>query len=1170
MGLPRFPIATLLVLTAGLGSAGSEPRPEPTHPGLFRQQGPSIGGPRAGSGGPLYALQWHRSTFGSSIGLEGLATADLNGDGRSEIVASAYSGSYRLGSFWYVLELRNGQYEHAWTSPPYSADIGSLRVANVDADPAPEILVGVGSSIHIYDGATRLLQATVSTPASEILGLTVADVDSDGALEFVYCDAYTLYVSDVASGALEYSGPGLGGEDLGVGNVDDDPALEIVVGSGVDPGFVVNGQTHVVEWTNQWGFGNQVRLGDVDNDGRQEVVSGYYYLSSDIKIFDVELQSLGASIPVGSGVDALRVVDVEGDGPLEIVFGDDQWGSVHVYNGQTLQEKWTFLNPDYGVTDMAFGDTDGDGIRELVFGTNSLLFVADTATQSEEWRSLDIGGPFTALSYGDVDADGRSEILYASFRTGSGTNDSTIFIHDALTHDLEYQSDETTGFNWLGMWRIANRNVDADPQQEIFVTSAFIYDGILICYDAMSHEEQWRFEFDFDEQLVSLAIADVDSDGKPEVVVGVESIGYVYVFDAGSGALEWKSPDLATTYWSQLSLMRIADVDGDGRLEIVVANYDGAVYVIDGVTHTIQNLGDHAVTALETPDRDGDGVAEVIVGTEAGALQRLDSFNGSVLETIGTYAGQIDGLAVADVTGTATLDYAFAVNNEVFVYDGGTNALAWSSGVIGNEVGAQDSLLIADVDADGVLELMVNIGYTGFRVYEGGPSRLFAGDTSVQEAPGGAAAVFTVALSSAATSPVTVQYSTSNGTATAGSDYVAAAGTLVFPPNTITRTVSVAILDDGAFEGSETFFLNLNSPSGATIQDGQGTATIVDDEPDIVVSIGEAFVTEGSTGTTGATFMVTLSGTSAVTTSVAYATADGTATAPGDYAPATGTLTFPPGVVSQPVTVQVVGDTAVETDETFVVNLSAPVNAAIGDGQAVGTILDDDAPSLSKIELGHGSMLVADLAAQAGPVADQDFYRLGQQALASYEVVVDAASGDVVPLALERLAADNATVLQAAAPVGTGASVSLRWINSLPVPVVNQHIRLRSGGCGTDCGADDTYRIRVFETTCTIPRFNNSGTQVTVLLVQNTAPYPVGGEVHFWSGTGTLLHAQPFALPAKGLFTLNTSTVAALAGANGSVTVSNDGRYGDLTGKTVALEPSTGFSFDSAMLTRPH
>jgi hypothetical protein len=113
------------------------------------------------------------------------------------------------------------------------------------------------------------------------------------------------------------------------------------------------------------------------------------------------------------------------------------------------------------------------------------------------------------------------------------------------------------------------------------------------------------------------------------------------------------------------------------------------------------------------------------------------------------------------------------------------------------------------------------------------------------------------------------------------------------------------------------------------------------------------------------------------------------------------------------------------------------------------------------------------------------------------------------------------------------------------------------------------YRVRAFETTYSIPRFNNAGSQVTVLLLQNPAAYAIDGHVWFWTTAGTLLGQQDFALAAKQTLVLNTATVPGMAGQGGTITVSHDGRYGDLTGKTVALEPSTGFSFDSPMTARP-
>jgi hypothetical protein len=321
-------------------------------------------------------------------------------------------------------------------------------------------------------------------------------------------------------------------------------------------------------------------------------------------------------------------------------------------------------------------------------------------------------------------------------------------------------------------------------------------------------------------------------------------------------------------------------------------------------------------------------------------------------------------------------------------------------------------------------------------------------------------------------------------------------------------------------------------------------------------------VTEGNVGTTTAIFTVTLSPASGQTATVNYATADGTATAGLDYVAGSGTVTFPPGSTSQPVSVSVIGDTLFEGDETFFVNLSGAVNANIVDGQGVGTILDDDTPSLSSNELNHGSGQRGDL------LVRPDYFRIGQKPYSSYEVVVDGTSGDIVPVTLQRLASNNVTVLQNAQAIAVGGSVSLRWENSTATAIVNQQIRM-DGSCAGGCGADDVYRIRAFETTYRVPRFNNAGSQVTVLLLQNPAAYTVTGNAWFWSAAGTLLGSHPFVLNGKQTLVLNTATVPGAAGQGGTITVSHDGRYGDLAGKTVALEPSSGFSFDSPMLPLP-
>jgi hypothetical protein len=334
------------------------------------------------------------------------------------------------------------------------------------------------------------------------------------------------------------------------------------------------------------------------------------------------------------------------------------------------------------------------------------------------------------------------------------------------------------------------------------------------------------------------------------------------------------------------------------------------------------------------------------------------------------------------------------------------------------------------------------------------------------------------------------------------------------------------------------------------------------------VSIGDVSLVEGDAGSTAAVFEVHQTGTGGA--GVAYATSSGTAIAGLDYVSTSGTVVFPPGSTTQTITVQVIGDVTVEPGETFFVNLSSPQGAVILDGTGQGTIVDDDVAALAVVtELAHGSRHMGDLAAEPGPVAAVDRFRVALAPYSSYEVVADAISGDLQPFELTRTAGDGFTVLQVAIPVGAGFSLRMPILTP-PAPILNQLIRVRSGGCGTDCGVDDVYRLHFHDTTLAGARFNNSGTQTTVLLLQNPTSAPVDATVYFWSTGGVLLATQVLSPPlaAKGTLVLSTPQVPGLAGQGGSVTVAHTAPYGGLSGKTVALEPSTGFSFDSPLTPR--
>jgi hypothetical protein len=218
---------------------------------------------------------------------------------------------------------------------------------------------------------------------------------------------------------------------------------------------------------------------------------------------------------------------------------------------------------------------------------------------------------------------------------------------------------------------------------------------------------------------------------------------------------------------------------------------------------------------------------------------------------------------------------------------------------------------------------------------------LAVSDAMVTEGDSGTKnALFTVSLSAASAGPVTVDYATVDGSATAPGDDAATSGTLTFAPGELSKQVAVAVVGDTLDEPHETYSLELSNPSGATLGDARGAGTVLDNDPQVSLSVDDVSAAEGNQS---AGFTVSLSHESGKIVTVAYATGDGTAAAPDDYAARSGTLVFLSGETSKTISVALVDDALAEPDETFTVTLSSVVNASLADGQGVGTILDDDA-----------------------------------------------------------------------------------------------------------------------------------------------------------------------------------------------------------------------------------
>ena len=219
------------------------------------------------------------------------------------------------------------------------------------------------------------------------------------------------------------------------------------------------------------------------------------------------------------------------------------------------------------------------------------------------------------------------------------------------------------------------------------------------------------------------------------------------------------------------------------------------------------------------------------------------------------------------------------------------------------------------------------------------------GDAAIVEGNDGLATV-TFPLTLSAPAPAggaTVDFATRAGSAAAVVDFKTKSGTATFAAGQTSANVGVRVVGDTTSEGNEQFYVDLTNPSAAVIGRASGTGTIVDDEGDASgLSLGNAKIVEGDSGTRLAAFTIRLSEASASTVTVDYATSDGSATQPADYTAKSGTATIPAGAVSALVTVLVAGDTLAEGDETFSLTLSNAVGAAIVGASATATIADDD------------------------------------------------------------------------------------------------------------------------------------------------------------------------------------------------------------------------------------
>jgi|694.fasta_scaffold10675_14 Ca2+-binding RTX toxin-like protein len=396
----------------------------------------------------------------------------------------------------------------------------------------------------------------------------------------------------------------------------------------------------------------------------------------------------------------------------------------------------------------------------------------------------------------------------------------------------------------------------------------------------------------------------------------------------------------------------------------------GGIYASNGILNIFnstitQNAADETynfyVGGIENSGASVNLKNSIVAGNIGGSPDLEGNINGNNNNLIGNLSGASGtiGTGTDIVNPNPKLGPLQDNGNGIF-----THALLSGSPAINKGNNALITTDVFDIDADDNNSETIPFdnrgsGYT--RIYDGtvdigafefqpAPNlSLSINDVTLTEGNSGTKnATFTVTLSGETFQPVTVNYATANGTATAGSDYTATTGTLIFNvnPGETSKQITVSVLGDSLFEANETFFVNLSNATNASIADAQAQGTITNDDvtlPSITLAVSPTSVSEDGTTNLIYTFTRTGSTTNALTVNYGITgtanTSDYTGATPG-----TGkTITFAANSATATLTIDPTADTIVEANETVDLTLVAGTGYTLGTTTAVtGTITNDD------------------------------------------------------------------------------------------------------------------------------------------------------------------------------------------------------------------------------------
>ena len=519
--------------------------------------------------------------------------------------------------------------------------------------------------------------------------------------------------AEVLASSSAWTGQTVYGQSVALDDVDGDGRLDLVCGnqdstvtfySNTGAGF-----TSRPAWSGAMGQGASVVLGDMNGDGLPDLIRGNGYIDVSWAGGPPKLYlNLGGSFSstaawTGTGAygSCMALGDVDGDGRLDLVCGAWKDGSLLFLNGSSgLGSVPAWTGPPDTTQAVVLGDVDGDGRLDLVcattVGAKLYLNTGGSFTSSPVW----IGPPGAGVALGDVNGDGRLDLVCQS------TAESRLYLNTggALATSASWVG-PGSGVTW-GWGSVSLGDVDGDERLDVALSgpNPMI---ILNAGGTFAPSHAWTGR---SETTVRVVLADVDGDGLLDLMRGNSTGGstlYLNVTGKFGSTPAWPGP-VETTLG-----VALGDVDGDGKLDLVRGNFRqvATLYLNTGGTFGTSRAWAGPVentAAVALGDVNGDGRPDLIRGNTAGKttlyFNHAGTF-GSTPDWSGP-AEPTDAVALGDVNDDGRLDLVRGNSGQrtsLYLNQGGTLA---STPIWVGALAATYGVALGDVNGDGRPDLV--------------------------------------------------------------------------------------------------------------------------------------------------------------------------------------------------------------------------------------------------------------------------------------------------------------------------------------------------------------------------------------------------------------------------------------------------------------------------------